>query len=74
MILKGLEDAQLSLKNTPKQLDVLAKAGVLDAGAQGFVDLLEGINEYIASGKIIESNLELIHQDMISNEATTIEK
>ena len=71
MLSKGLEDAQLSLKNTPKQLDVLAKAGVLDAGAQGFVDLLEGINEYITSGKIIESSLELIDEDIISIEATT---
>ena len=74
MLSRGLDDARISLKNTPKQLDVLAKAGVLDAGAQGFVDLLEGINEYITSGKIIESSLELIDEDIISIEATTNEK
>ena len=74
MLSKGLEDAQISLKNTPKQLDVLAKAGVLDAGAQGFVDLLEGINEFITSGNITESNLELIDEDVNNIDATTNEK
>ena len=73
MLSKGLDDAQISLENTPKQLDVLAKAGVLDAGAQGFVDMLEGINEYITSGKITESDLEVIDEedeniDFITNE------
>ena len=44
MLSKGLDDAQTSLEETPKHLDVLAKAGVLDAGAQGFVDMLEGVH------------------------------
>jgi len=70
---KGLEDAQTSLEETPKHLDVLAKAGVLDAGAQGFVDMLEGIHNYITSGKIIESELQVIEEenesiDIIANE------
>ena len=39
----GLIAAQKALDNTPNQLEVLAKAGVLDAGAQGFVDMLSGI-------------------------------
>ena len=37
-----------ALADTPKQLPVLRQAGVVDAGAQGFVDLLEGIETYIA--------------------------
>jgi hypothetical protein len=45
-----LERAKASLAETPKKLAVLAKAGVVDAGAQGFVDLLEGIQEFIESG------------------------
>ena len=70
---KGLEDAQTSLEETPKHLDVLAKAGVLDAGAQGFVDMLEGVHNYITSGKIIESELQVIEEedesiDIIVNE------
>ena len=33
-------------------MKLLQKAGVVDAGAQGFVDLLEGINQFIQSGRI----------------------
>jgi len=36
-----------ALANTPKQLAVLQKAGVVDAGAQGFVDLIEGVVEFM---------------------------
>ena len=73
MLSKGLDDAQTSLEETPKHLDVLAKAGVLDAGAQGFVDMLEGVHNYITSGKIIESELQVIEEedesiDIIANE------
>ncbi len=48
----GLERAQESLENTPNQLAVLKQAGVVDAGGQGFVDLLEGIWTYIESGVV----------------------
>jgi DegV family protein with EDD domain len=48
----GLERARTSLANTPNQLPVLKQAGVVDAGGQGFVDLLEGIWDFIESGKI----------------------
>jgi DegV family protein with EDD domain len=44
----ALAQAQLALKRTPDQLPVLRKAGVVDAGAQGFVDLLEGIGDFMA--------------------------
>ncbi|TFH02509.1 MAG: DegV family EDD domain-containing protein, partial [Calditrichales bacterium] len=40
------------LERTPEKLKVLAKAGVVDAGGQGFVHLLEGISQFIESGKI----------------------
>ena len=49
---RALEHSRRALANTPNQLPVLAKAGVVDAGAQGFVDLLEGIDEFIASGAV----------------------
>ncbi len=39
----ALERARRALALTPRQLPVLLKAGVVDAGAQGFLDLLEGI-------------------------------
>ncbi len=44
--------AKKSLKETPKKLTVLAKAGVVDAGAKGFIDFLEGILNFIKKGKL----------------------
>ena len=48
----ALEHSRRALANTPNQLPVLARAGVVDAGAQGFVDLLEGIGDFIVSGAV----------------------
>lgn len=48
----GLKRAQSSLEKTPEQLEVLAKAGVVDAGGQGFVDLMSGIQEFIENGAV----------------------
>lgn len=50
----GLKRAQESLRNTPKLLPVLKQAGVVDAGGQGFVDLLEGIWAYTDKGQVDE--------------------
>jgi DegV family protein with EDD domain len=47
----ALERARKALKETPQQLAALRDAGVVDAGALGFVDLLEGIDDYIRSGR-----------------------
>ncbi|MFT3807167.1 DegV family protein [Arenimonas sp.] len=47
----ALARARQALANTPNQLPVLQKAGVVDAGAQGFVDLLEGIDEFMRGGR-----------------------
>lgn len=44
--------ARRSLRDTPRKLAVLAKAGVVDAGAQGFVDFLEGIAQFIRRGRL----------------------
>jgi DegV family protein with EDD domain len=48
----GLERARVSLANTPNQLPALKQAGVVDAGGQGFVDLLEGIWDFVETGRI----------------------
>lgn len=48
----GLERARDSLADTPRLLPVLRQAGVVDAGAQGFVDFLDGIWAYVESGRI----------------------
>jgi uncharacterized protein len=52
LLSRSLYAARLSLRDTPKKLSVLAKAGVVDAGAKGFVDFLEGIAEFTRKGKL----------------------
>ena len=47
----GLICARESLARTPELLPVLKQAGVVDAGGQGFVDLLEGIWSFIENGE-----------------------
>ncbi len=48
----ALAVARKALAHTPQQLPVLLKAGVVDAGAQGFVDLLEGIAAFLSGESI----------------------
>jgi DegV family protein with EDD domain len=47
---QGLSVARQSLVGTARQLEELRDAGVVDAGAQGFVDLLEGMTSHIEQG------------------------
>jgi len=49
---RGLQRAQASLLATTAQLEALRRAGVVDAGAQGFVDLLQGVTEFVRSGSL----------------------
>ncbi len=46
----GLARAEASLADTPNHIEVLRKAGVVDAGAKGFVDLVDGIVGFVQSG------------------------
>ncbi len=48
----SLQRAREALRNTPKKLSVLARAGVVDAGAKGFVDFIEGIFHFIRAGRL----------------------
>jgi DAK2 domain fusion protein YloV len=52
LLSNGLKEARRSLKQTPKKLKLLSKAGVVDAGAQGFVHMLEGIFHFMETGRI----------------------
>jgi len=52
LLSESLHHARASLRDTPKKLAVLAKAGVVDAGAKGFVDFLEGIVRFIKAGDL----------------------
>lgn len=47
---QALAQARRALAHTPQQMALLQRAGVVDAGAQGFVDLLEGIGEFVEGG------------------------
>lgn len=71
MLEYGLICARKSLAHTPEQLPVLKQAGVVDAGGQGFVDLMEGIWAYIESG---ETDAELIEvEELLSTGSTAME-
>lgn len=48
----GLEVAQKSLQATTDQLEELRRAGVVDAGARGFVVMLEGIEAFLRQGSL----------------------
>jgi hypothetical protein len=48
---QALKRARGALRETPQQLAALKTAGVVDAGALGFVDLLEGIDDFIQRGR-----------------------
>lgn len=50
----GLVEAERSLADTPNHLEVLRKAGVVDAGGQGFTDMLRGIVSFIHDGNRAE--------------------
>ncbi len=54
LLRNGLQQTRESLARTTSQLEVLQQAGVVDAGAQGFVDLLEGVYEFVQKGSIRE--------------------
>ncbi|MGB9907277.1 MAG: DAK2 domain-containing protein [Candidatus Saccharicenans sp.] len=48
----SLERARQVLQETPKKLAALKKAGVVDAGAKGFVDFIEGVAHFIRQGSL----------------------
>jgi DegV family protein with EDD domain len=48
----GLAGARQALADTPRQLEVLARNRVVDAGGQGFVYFLEGISDFLRVGRV----------------------
>ena len=51
----AIEGAKVALAETPEMLPVLKKAGVVDAGGQGFVVILEGMYSVFKNGVMIEA-------------------
>lgn len=50
----ALPEVTRALADTTGQLDALRRAGVVDAGARGFVDLITGMCDFIVHGKVRE--------------------
>jgi DegV family protein with EDD domain len=64
LLRNALEEAQRALADTQEQLEVLRKAGVVDAGAKGFVELIDGMSEFLSTGNIVpEPDLSLLSID-----------
>lgn len=53
VVREALERVEEALENTPNQLEVLRKAGVVDAGAKGFAELVTGVADYLQDGTIV---------------------
>jgi DegV family protein with EDD domain len=48
----SLRTARRSLRETPLKLSVLRRAHVVDAGAKGFVDFVEGVMDFVRAGRL----------------------
>lgn len=46
-------EGEEALSKTPEMLPLLKKAGVVDAGGQGYIAFFEGVMHYLRTGKII---------------------
>lgn len=58
LLKKGLEAGEHTLNKTPEMLPVLAKAGVVDAGGQGLIVMLQGALAYLEGKQIDDFLLE----------------
>jgi hypothetical protein len=67
LLIKALQVAKDSLADTTRQLEVLAKAHVVDAGAKGFVLFLEGMIDFFKNRQTIR-RLAIPMNDMILEE------
>lgn len=54
-----IEQAEITLNQTPEMLPVLKQAGVVDAGGKGFLVILEGMLHTLKTGEIIEGGEEV---------------
>ncbi|MBN8704548.1 MAG: DegV family EDD domain-containing protein [Bacteroidetes bacterium] len=58
LILNSLAELRVALEHTKDQLEVLKKANVVDSGASGFVNIVEGVSQFINAGSIKEEHIE----------------
>ncbi|MGC8878819.1 MAG: DAK2 domain-containing protein [Anaerolineae bacterium] len=62
---KAVEDARETTRRTPEMLPVLKEAGVVDAGGQGLVYLLEGIVRFLR-GEPVEADVGIAMESVTS--------
>jgi DegV family protein with EDD domain len=71
---RAVGEARESLAATRHNLDVLEKAGVVDAGAAGFVAFLEGFNDFVQTGQVDAlpdgSQLPVFEREVAGSETT----
>jgi len=70
LLIKAFQVAKESLADTTRQLEVLAKANVVDAGAKGFVLFLEGMIDFFKNRQTIR-RLAIPMNDMILEDVQT---
>ena len=64
-----LASAQRALDNTPNQLPVLKKAGVVDAGGQGLLLIFEGMGKVFKEGVMVPSEEAAASKTKLSSDA-----
>jgi len=62
-----LEQANISLQNTPQLLPILRQAGVVDAGGLGFVSLLEGMLRLIRGEELKQAEVDEVQVEALPN-------
>ncbi len=70
LLIKAFQVAKESLADTTRQLEVLARSNVVDAGAKGFVLFLEGMIDFFKNRQSIR-RLAIPMNDMILDEVVT---
>jgi len=75
LLIDALIKASESLKQTTKQMELLRRKHVVDAGAKGFVVFLEGMLEFFKTGKTISTEIlksdEVVEDEIISHDEIT---
>jgi DegV family protein with EDD domain len=69
-----VDRTECALARTPEQLAVLKAAGVVDAGAKGFVRFLEGVKQLIEEGHVAQGALERLQPDAAAQTEVAVER
>src|SRR5262245_18416363 len=72
-MLRIVDRAEAALRRTPELVTALKKAGVVDAGAKGFVRLLDGVKRLIEEGHIAEGAVDRVGSDSNAAAMTEVE-